>query len=158
MNRHNEASAILAAPPEAVFARLDDQRRLAQHMDRPSIIMGGGRMTYEFDTAKGQAVGSHIRMGGKAFGMKLAVEEIVTEREPPRRKVWKTIGIPDLVVIGTYEMGFELGPSAGGSHLRVWIDYDPPAGGMGRWMPWLGAYYARWCVSQMVRDATLHFQ
>ena len=158
MNRHKEASATLAAPPENVFARLDDQTRLAQHMGRPSMMMGGGRMTYEFDTAKGQAVGSHIRMRGEAFGLKLAVEEIVTEREPPRRKVWKTIGIPALVVIGPYEMGFELEPSAGGSHLRVWIDYAPPEGGMGRWMQWPGAYYARWCVSQMVRDATLHFQ
>jgi hypothetical protein len=158
MNRHKEASATLAAPPETVFARLDDQTRLAQHMDRPSIMMGAGRMSYEFDAAKGQTIGSHFRMGGKAFGLRLAVEEVVTEREPPRRKVWQTIGTPALVVIGPYEMGFELGSSAGGSQLRVWIDYAPPAGGLGFWMPWLGAFYARWCVGQMVRDAVLHFQ
>ena len=157
MNRHDEASATLGAPPEAVFARLDDQTRLAKHMDQPSMMMGGGRMTYGFDTAKGQAVGSHIRMGGEAFGLKLAVEEVVTEREPPRRKVWKTIGVPTLVVIGPYEMGFELEPSAGGSHLRVWIDYDLPAAGLGRWVPWLGAFYARWCVGQMVQDAAHNF-
>jgi hypothetical protein len=63
--------------------------------------MGAGRMSYEFDAAKGQTIGSHIRMGGKAFGLRLAVEEVVTEREPPRRKVWKTIGTPALVVIRT---------------------------------------------------------
>ena len=158
MIRHKEVSATIAASPEKVFALLDDQTRLAQHMDRPSMMMGGGRMTYEFDIAKGQAIGSHIRMGGKAFGLKLALEEIVTEREPPRRKVWKTLGIPELFVIGSYEMGFELEPSAGGSNLRVWIDYALPADGLGRWIPLLGAYYARWCVSQMVRDAKLQFQ
>ena len=101
---HAEASSTIGAGPETVFAVLDDQTRLAKHMDRPSMMMGGGRMTYEFDAAKGQSVGSHIRMGGEAFGRKLAVEEVVTEREPPNRKVWRTIGIPQLMVIGPYEM------------------------------------------------------
>ena len=158
MSRHNEASATVGAAPEAVFARLDDQTRLAKHMDRPSMMMGGGRMTYEFDSAKGQAVGSHIRMGGEAFGLKLAVEEVVTERDPPHRKVWRTIGVPALVVIGPYEMGFELQPARESSHLRVWIDYAPPANGIGRWAPWLGAFYAQWCVDQMAKDAARHFR
>ena len=154
---HAEASSTIGAGPETVFAVLDDQTRLAKHMDRPSMMMGGGRMTYEFDAAKGQSVGSHIRMGGEAFGRKLAVEEVVTEREPPNRKVWRTIGIPQLMVIGPYEMGFELRPATDGSYLRVWIDYSPPGQGIGRWVPWLGAIYARWCVGRMVKDAASHF-
>jgi hypothetical protein len=45
-------------------------------------------MTYEFDEAKGRAVGSVIKMGGSFLGIKLFVEEVVTERDSPRRNVW----------------------------------------------------------------------
>jgi len=40
--RHEEASADIAATPERTFAHLDDQTRLAAHMSRPSLMMGGG--------------------------------------------------------------------------------------------------------------------
>jgi hypothetical protein len=157
MTRHVEASALLAASPATVFARLDDQTRLAEHMGKSSAMMGGGRMTYDMDAAKGQAVGSHIRMDGEAFGLKVSLDEVITEREPPRRKVWETVGEPKLIIVGRYVMGFELEPGAGASRLRVWIDYAPPAKGLGRLAPWLGAFYARWCVDQMVQDAVRHF-
>ena len=71
MKRHMEASARLAAEPHKVLALLDDQTRLAKHMGKPSLMMGGGKMTYALDEQKGQAVGSHIRMGGSAFGFQL---------------------------------------------------------------------------------------
>ena len=74
--RHLQASAKIAASAEQVFARLDDQTRLAEHMGQPSIMMGGARMTYQFDDGKGQIVGSHIRMGGAAFGLKLDLDEM----------------------------------------------------------------------------------
>ncbi len=157
MIRHAEASAILAATPAQVFAHLDDQRRLAEHMGRFSAMMGGGRMTYEFDTANGQAVGSHIRMEGKAFGLTMSVEETVAVRDPPRRKVWRTLGAPNLIVIGDYEMGFELTTTDGGAALRVWIDYAPSPRGPGRLVPWLGAIYAHWCVGRMVADGIQKF-
>ena len=155
-SRHDEATTLIAASPAAVFAHLDDQTRLAEHMAESSAMMGGGRMTYEFDGAKGRAVGSHIRMGGSAFGIKLFVEEVITERDPPRRKVWRTIGDPALVVVGAYQMGFEIEPTEKGSRLRVWIDYLPPKG-VGRYAPSLGGLYARWCVGQMANDAARRF-
>jgi hypothetical protein len=151
--RHKEASAQVGAPPERVFAHLDDQTHLAEHMSRPSLMMGGGRMTYDFDEGQGQAVGSHIRMGGTAFGLKLFVDEVVTERVPPARKVWRTVGSPTLIVIEHYEMGFEVAPANGGSMLRVWIDYELRSRGLARVMPWLADSYARWCVQRMTRDA-----
>ena len=157
MKRHMEASAHVAAEPHRVFALLDDQTRLAEHMGKPSLMMGGGKMTYELDEQKGQAVGSHIRMGGSAFGLRLFLDEVVTERIPPRRKVWQTVGTPRLVVIGTYEMGFELTGADAGSALRVWIDYDLPPRGLGRFVPALGDAYARWCVKQMASDAVRAF-
>ena len=156
MKRHMEASAHLAAEPHKVFALLDDQTRLAEHMGNPSLMMGGGKMTYALDEQNGQAVGSHIRMGGSAFGLQLSLNEVVTERIPPRRKVWQTVGTPKLVVIGSYEMGFELSAFGEGSALRVWIDYDLPSG-FGRFVPALGDAYARWCVKQMASDAVRAF-
>lgn len=151
--RHEEASAYVAATPERLFAHLDDQTRLGAHMSRPSLMMGGGHMAYVLDQARGQAVGSHIRMSGSAFGAKLSLDEIVVERAPPRRKVWRTVDEPALIVIGSYEMGFEVTPARDGANLRVWIDYNLPRKGIGRVFPALAAFYARWCVRQMVRDA-----
>jgi hypothetical protein len=158
MSRRREANAVLAAPAEAVFARLDDQTRLTEHMGKPSMMMGGGRMTYEFDAAKGRAVGSHIRMRGQAFGLELYVDEVVIERAPPYRKVWRTVGEPRLIIMGPYEMGYEITPDGDvRCELRVWIDYEPPPRGLGRRVPRLAALYARWCVQQMVGDASAAF-
>lgn len=157
LSYHREAAAQVAAPARSVFERLDDQTRLAEHMGRPSAMMGGGRMTYEFDALQGQAVGSHIRMGGQAFGLRLFVDEVVTVRDPPGRKVWRTTGEPRLIIIGDYEMGFEITDEGPGSRLRVWIDYALPGQGWARRVPALADAYARWCVRRMVSDAVQHF-
>jgi hypothetical protein len=158
VSRHFESAAHVAADAVAVFDWVDDQTRLAQHMGERSAMMGGGRMTYDFDEGRGRAVGSHIRMGGEAFGLHLFVDEVVTERERPRRKAWKTVGEPKLLIIEGYEMGFEIDPEPGGARLRVWIDYDLPHTALGATAgPALGAKYARWCVDQMVSDAVEHF-
>jgi len=153
-----ETVVHIEAPASAVFARVDDQTRLGEHMERPSAMMGGGRMTYEVDEGRGQAVGSHIKMGGSAFGISLFVDEVVTERDPPRRKAWETVGQPRLLVVGAYRMGFDITPEAGGSDLCVWIAYDLAPGLLGRWLgPLLAPLYAKWCVGQMARDAASYF-
>lgn len=157
MTRHKDASVQVAVSPERLFAHLDDHTRLAAHMSRPSMMMGGGRMTYDFDEARGQAVGSHIRMTGTAFGLKLFVDEVVTQRMPPRRKAWRTVADTRLIVIGQYEMGFELTPLPGGAALKVWIDYELPPSGLGRILPVLADSYARWCVQRMASDAVRTF-
>jgi hypothetical protein len=158
MGSHTERTVHIDADPAEVFALLDDQTRLAEHMQRPSVMMGGGRMTYEFDDDRGQAVGSHIKMGGKAFGIPLFVDEVVVERKPPSRKVWRTAALPRLLVIGSYVMGFDISPAAGGSELRVWIDYDLPEGALPRLAGRaLAPGYARWCVERMAEDAFRRF-
>lgn len=152
-----EAAAFVPAPPTLVFERLDDHTRLGEHMGRPSAMMGGGSMTYEFDALRGQAVGSHIRMGGEAFGIRVFVDEVVTVRDPPRRKVWRTTGEPILIIMGAYEMGFEISEEGAGSNLRVWVDYALPVRGWARRTPVLARLYGRWCVRRMVSDAIRHF-
>ena len=76
------------------------------------------------------------------LSLPLALEEVVTERAPPRRKVWETIGQPKLFVIGSYRMGFEIEPEA------------PPGRSLGRLF---SRYYARWCTSRMVNEAATRF-
>lgn len=155
---HDETSAMVAGPPEEVFAHMDDHARLTSHMSESSWMMGRGSMQVELDAARGQKIGSWIRLSGKILGVTLAVEEIVTERTPPRRKAWETTGVPRLLVIGRYRMGFEIAPREAGSHVTVFIDYALPEGALTRWLGYfLGGYYARWCTQQMVGDAVRQF-
>ena len=116
-------------------------------------------METEIDEGRGQTVGSRICLSGRVFGVELSVEEIVVERDPPRRKVWETTGAPKLLVIGHYRMGFELSAQGNASVLRVFIEYALPERAPARWLGRLfGQYYARWCTQQMVNDAVNHFE
>ena len=115
-------------------------------------------MRVEVDAGLGQKVGSRIRLAGRVCGIELSVEEVVTERNPPFRKVWETIGSPRLLVIGDYRMGFELSPRGSESTLRVFIDYALPESAPAHWLGRLfGRYYAKWCTQQMVDGAVKHF-
>lgn len=154
-----ESSGFVRSPMEQVFAHLDDHTRLSSHMSERSWRTGGGRMETDIDEGRGQAVGSRIRLSGRVFGVELSVEEMVVERDPPRRKVWQTTGAPVLLVIGHYRMGFELAAYGSGSLLGVFIEYAPPERGLARWLGrLLGRYYAGWCTQKMVDDAVKHFE
>ena len=156
---HEEASALIEARPDVLFAYLDDQTRLGAHMEQRSMMMMGGRMAYEFDDARGRAVGSVIKMGGRFLGLEIVAEEIVTERDPPRRKAWETIGEPRMLVIARYRMGFEILEDGAALRLRVFIDYDLPTSLIGRILGAVFANaYARWCVTRMAEDAKSYFR
>ena len=155
---HRQKQAIIAASQAEVFAYLDDQTRLAAHMEKRSMMMLGGRMTYEFDAGQGRAVGSVIRMGGHFLGLALVVVEVVTERTPPASKTWETRGPQRLLIIDSYVMGFETGAIIEGTSARVYIDYQLPSSLPWRWFGLLFAgVYARWCVSRILDDAVRHF-
>lgn len=155
--RH-ESSGTVAAPPAVLFEHLDDHARMSEHMSKRSWKMGWGRMAIEFDAGKGREVGSHIRLAGRAFGFWLELEEVVTERIPPHRKVWQTVGNPRLLVIGGYEMGFELTPLDDRTVLRVFIAYSLPASGFERVLgSMFASSYAAWCTRKMVDDAARRF-
>jgi hypothetical protein len=127
-------------------------------MSKSSWMMGGGRMDVELDQGRGQSIGSLIRVAGRVFGIRLSLEEVVIERDPPHRKVWETTSPPHLLVIGRYRMGFEITPMNDGTQLRVFIDYALPETVPARWLGLVfGSYYAKWCTERMVRDAAMHF-
>lgn len=151
---HHRSEVQVAVEPLRLFYWLDDPRRLASHMERPSLMTAGSSMQFETDSGLGQVVGSHIRMFGRVLGIQLALDEIVTLREPPFRKSWKTVGEPRLLVIGAYRMGFVISPTPSGSRLDVFIDYRLPARGLSRGLgQLLGSAYARWCTRRMASDA-----
>ncbi len=150
---HHERSLHIQATPEEVFRRLDDHVELASHMTNSSWMMGGRKMALEFDSALGKAVGAKMAMRGNIFGLELALEQVVTERQPPSRKSWQTVGSPRLLVIGGYRMGFEIQPAGAGSRITIFIDYEDPPRPL-RWLGrLLGPAYARWCVRSMLEGA-----
>ena len=156
--RHHRSEVDVHAETQALFAHLDDHRRLAGHMEKPSLMMAGASMQVETDTLKGQAVGSVIRITGRVLGVNLAVDEVVTERVPPLRKTWETRGAPQLLVIGSYRMGFSVTPQQTCSRLVVFIDYQRPLRGFSRALGLVfGRSYAAWCTRRMTIDAVAAF-
>ena len=156
---HFDSSVEVSAAADAVFSHLDDHGRLSAHMSNSSWMMAGSRMAIQLDAAEGRAVGAMIRLRGRVLGIPLSVEEIVTEHDPPLRKVWKTIGRPRLLVIGPYRMGYEITPKGDASQLRVFIDYALPDGPVSYWLGRLfGNVYARWCTRRMADEAAKHFR
>ena len=157
-SRHAEHSTIVQASAERLFEWLDDQTQLSKHMSKRSWKMGWGKMDTILDDRRGRAVGSHIVLHGRVFGIRLHLDEVVITHEPPCKKSWETVGEPRLLVIGSYRMGFDIEPAGGSSRLRVSIDYGLPEKGISRWLGGLfGDRYARWCARQMAEDAKRSF-
>lgn len=157
-SRHYEKNAVIKANAEKIFAYADDHNNFSSHMNKPSWMMGGGKMETKTDEGKGQKVGSHIRMAGKVFGVNLMLDEVIIEHDPPHRKTWQTVGELSLLVIDHYALGFEIKPHGENSMLKVYIDYDPPKSDRTQWLGLLfGEMYAKWCVKQMVNGVKNHF-
>lgn len=153
-----EHSATIVAPPQDVFDFLDDPERIGAHMSGGSPMMLGGAMRYRLDAGRGREVGSVIRIDGRMLGLALHVEEVITERVPPVRKIWQTAGYQKMIVIQDYRMGFETHPAPGGTELRGFIDYTLPQGVVGGLLGLLaGPLYARWCVTRIVDGTRQHF-
>jgi hypothetical protein len=158
LSRSARASGIVAAPPEPVFAYLDDHRNLSVHMEGGSWMMLGSSMDVYMDDGEARAVGSNFGFRGKLLGLRLSVDEVVTDRKPPALKVWETTGEPILWVIGRYRMGIELKPQGQDTALTVFINYTLPEAPPARWLGFLlGNFYARWCTGRMLKDAARHF-
>jgi hypothetical protein len=158
LTHHCETTVIVEASREQTFALLDDHTRLSAHMSKRSWMMAGSRMSIDMGDAQGRSTGSRIRLSGRILGFRVSVDEIVSERNPPLRKVWRTTAPPRLLIIGPYQMGFNIEPRAGQSRLLVFIDYALPDGLLSRWLGRVvGGFYAQWCTNRMANDAAAHF-
>ncbi len=155
---HHRSKVDINADTHSLFAFLDDHRRLAAHMEKPSKMMASATVQVETDSLKGQAVGSLIRITGRVLGVSLVVDEVVTERVPPLLKIRQTRGQPRLLVIGSYCMGFAISAKGDRSHLEVFIDYRLPTRGFDRLLARIfGRYYAAWCTRRIAADAAAAF-
>ncbi len=153
------ASGEVEAHPEELFDFLDNPRNLGAHMNESSWMMAGSSMRYRFDDGGGRDIGSVFGFEGSFLGLRLQVEEVVTQKTPPLSKTWKTRGTPKLLVMGAYEMGFVIQPKGGESILEVWIRYRHPPGFAGAILGrLLGGIYARWCTRSMLGDARRNFE
>lgn len=153
---HYEESVLVNASSEDLFAYVDNHLNFSSHMNKSSWMMGGGKMETELDSGQGKVIGSHIKMSGNVLGINLFLDEVITEHTPPIRKVWKTVGIPKLLVIGTYELGFEIAKENEGSKFKVFINYNLPEEGFNKLLGYLfGRIYAKWCVDQMIQSTNI---
>lgn len=155
---HHRSEVDVNADKQCLFAHLDDHRRLAAHMEKPSFMMAGATMQMEMDAQQGRAIGSLICVTGQVLGLNLIVEEVVTERVPSLRKTWETRGEPKLLVIGSYRMGFIISPNGDRSRLVVFIDYQIPPRGFAHLLGrFFSKTYAAWCTQRMANDAVAAF-
>lgn len=157
--RHYEENAFVPVSPKELFAYVDDHAHLSSHMSKSSWMMGGGRMNTHIDKGRFQKVGSHLKMDGTVLGIKLFLDEIVTQHEPPVKKEWQTVGNINLLVIDHYRLGFQIEPDNSNSKLKVYIDYDLPKSPKTCLLGFLfGKMYAKWCVNQMINGMEKHFK
>lgn len=154
--KHYEEAVDVVASAEEIFNYVDDHLNFSSHMNKSSAMMGGGSMKMDLDGGKGKIVGSHIRMSGKVFGINIYLDEVVTVHNPPFKKTWETVGVPNLLVIGDYEMGFEIKEIGDKSNFKVFINYNLPNGIFTRFLGMiLGRFYAKWCVHQMIQSTSI---
>ena len=152
--RHHRSEVDVRAEAKVLFAHLDDHRRLAGHMEQPSLMKAGATMRVETDALKGQAVGSVVRITGRVLGVNLAVDGVVTERVLPLRKTWATRGQPQLLVIGSCRIGFTIAAQGDRSRLVMLIDYELPTRGFAHGLALdFSAANAAWCTRRRANDA-----
>lgn len=155
---HLEDIVRIKSTPEEIFAFADDHHNFASHMNESSWMMGGSKMLTTTDEANGQSIGSHIKMKGKVLGMSLYLDEVISEREPPLKKTWNTIGDIRLIVIDHYRLGFEIIPHGDMCDFKVFIDYNLPQSFVGTVIGNIfGGIYARWCLKQMTSEVAKRF-
>lgn len=137
-----------------VFAHLDHFPNLARHMAHGSSMRMGGGMTLHEQTPGVRGVGATYRYTGRAFGMAIDFQQRVAEWAEDQRKVWRTLEGGRIILLGRYEMGFELEPGHAATRVRAWITYDLPRDLRGRVLGALFARsYARWCVRSILDGA-----
>lgn len=159
--RRYERSGVLTASPQQIFEFADDPKNFSAHMNKRSWMMLGTKMDTIVDEREFKEVGSHMQMVGNIVGIKLYLDEVVTDRNPNEGKGWKTIPGKEklkLVVVGDYAMAFRIEEIPEGSNFTVSIDYDLPKNPFNRALGYLmGDMYAHWCVNLMLDGVKQHF-
>ena len=146
-------SATIEAPDGRVFAYVDDIRNLARHMsEQGSMPMMGSKLRLEILTDQSTGLGATYSYTGRVLGLAIDVSEAVVRYVPGREKIWRTIGTPRLIIIGSYEMAVLVEPvGENTAKLTITMDYELPRPLVGRVLGYLLARrYAAWCLDSMI--------
>lgn len=143
----------IQAPPEMVFAHMDNISNIGWHMSSESSMpMMGGRLRLEvIDDREG--IGATYRWKGRVVGMAIDIKETVTEWARNKEKTWQTVEKPKMIAMSDYSMHLLLTPTGRGTRVLFEIDYSLPK------TPWgwiagklLASKYARWCLQRACED------
>jgi len=149
----------ILAPPEKVFAHMDDINNVGWHMSGEiSTPMMGSRLNLEtINDRKG--AGATYKWKGSVMGMAIGIEETITKWTRNKEKTWQTIGKPKMIVMSEYTMHLLLTPTERGTKVLFEIDYSLPR------TPWgwimgilLARKYAKWCLRRACEDAKRAFE
>jgi hypothetical protein len=144
----------IQASPQVVFDFMDDVHKAGWHMEQSSMPMMGSKMQIETLSKNQTGVGATYRWTGKVLGLPIDFSETVVKWENGRKRIWRTIGVPKIIIIGQYEMSFLVEPTKTGSRLSVSIDYELPKPIFWKFAGWLLAgWYSKWCLGNMCQDA-----
>lgn len=153
MTREQYEVEILA-PPEKVFAHMDDINNVGWHMSgESSMPMMGSRLELEA-IDDGAGLGATYRWRGSVMGMAIDIKETVTGRIVNKEKIWQTVEKPKMIVMSDYTMRLLLTPTDRGTRVLFEIDYSLPKTPWG-WMigKLLARRYAKWCLRRACEDA-----
>jgi hypothetical protein len=152
--KNRSKKITIAAPPEEVFAQLDDFSRTGMHMTESSMMMMGSKLHLEQVSKQAVGPGATYRWWGKMLGMTIDFTQTVTLWEPPVQKQWQTEAEARIIIMRWYQMGFAIEPTADGSLVTMSIDYLPPRLWYFRIVSSLFAnWYCDWCLNNMLNDA-----
>lgn len=149
-----QKTIAINAPPETIFAFMDDIHNSGMHMTGRSMAMFGSRLNLEVLSTASTGPDVSYRWKGRIVGLPVDFTVVVKKWIKDVEKVWETIGHPKVIVIGWFRMFLNLTPVDGKTSVTLGITYDRPKGLLGKLLCLLlGPWYAKWCLKKMLRDA-----
>lgn len=144
---------LIQAPPQKVFEQMDDFSKTGMHMEESSLMMMRSKLTLEQLSQNSTGVGASYRWHGKMLGLPIDFTEMVMKWEPPKHKVWETVGEAKIIIMSWYRMWFEIKPIEHGTLLKLFISYLPPQNWFFKIVSYLLAWlYCNWCLNNMLND------
>ncbi len=91
---------------------MDDLAKTGMHMSERSMMMMGSKLKIEHLPSPEKGVGAIFRRSGKMMGLPIDFTETVTLWKENKEKVWETIGLPEMIILGCYRMRLPTEPVA----------------------------------------------
>lgn len=148
------------ATPDALFDYLDNPAHFGSPLAISPLTISAltptpSQLQHEHDPHEGRTAGFATDIAR----LPPSLEEVVAERRRPHRKTLRAFGRPDLLVIGVYQLGFEIRPAGKFCILRVFVNYNHPSSGIGRLLgSMFGQFCARWWIRRVAEGVATHFQ